>query len=285
MIKISDYSVTTPLAKPNSKVARTFQPGEDLSPVAAYIGQGMCFAPTTGAATQSVHRTRAEIVGKPFYFKDAESHLSQMTWHLAGLNWAGKAVFQQMHCDDGNDPTLKLFIISADGGKTGRIDYGLRTTDGSADPRNRTLLDHVDFTKAVTTSIRVSADGVVSISAAQNGSAGSIEEKLSAKRAKRPHVFHWGVYNQVNMGDIREPAGDGTLLYWSDITELHSNAQTPTLAEKIDAVYNDWKASKLEAHDALLAFNILSKEVAKVPDSSERSPLYNAIKAYKSEIA
>lgn len=286
MIKLSDYQITTPLAKTGGKVARTFQPGEDLTPAAAFICQGMCYAPTTGAATSSVHRTRSEIVGEPFYFWNSEQNLSLMTWTLGAINWAGKVVFQQMHCDDGNDPTLKLFAISADGGKTGRIDYGLRTTDSSADPKNITLLDNVDFSLPVTTSISSLGNGVVNISAYQGGNLVVRSAQLSAKRAARPHVFHWGVYNQVDMGNASEPAGDGSLLHWIDITELHGDiAPVPlTLMEQIDSIYNDWKDSKVTRLEALTALNALSKKVADVPDSKDRAPLYAQIKAHKADI-
>lgn len=286
MIKLSDYQITTPLAKTGGKVARTFQPGEDLSPAAAFIGQGMCFAPTTGAATSSVHRTRAEIVGEKFYFKDNEQNLSLMTWTLGAINWAGKVVFQQMHCDDGNDPTLKQFAISEDGGKTGRIDYGLRLTDSSTDPKNKTLLENVDFSLPITTSIQVSATGLLLLEAVQGENYAKVEVQLSGQRAMRPHVFHWGVYNQVDMGNASEPAGDGSLLFWTDITELHGAIKTlpVVLMEEIDAAYSDWAASKLTRLEALTDLNALSKKVAEVPDSKDRAPLYAQIKAYKADI-
>lgn len=286
MINLSDYQVTTPLAKTGSKVARTFQPGEDLTPAAEFIRQGMCAAPTTGAATSSVHRTRSEIVGEPFYFKDAEQNISQMTWTLASINWFGKVVFQQMHCDDGNDPTLKMFAISADGGKTGRIDYGLRTTDSTSDPKNKTLIDNVDFTLPVTTKISPSQDGLVTISALQGDRLETASAQLSAKRAGRPHVFHWGVYNQVDMGSDQEPEGDKSVLHWTDITEIHGAIAVtpPTLMEQIDSVYSDWQDGKISRIDALNALNALSKKVAEVPDSKDRAPLYTQIKAYKADI-
>ncbi|QZA71304.1 alginate lyase [Pseudomonas phage AH02] len=283
MIKLSEYSVTTPLPKEGKSVARTFQPGESLTPVLAYVEKGKLWAATTGATTESVKRTRCEIVGKEFYFKDHERHVSEMVWHMTQINWFGKVVFQQMHCDDGNDPTLKMFATSSDGGKTGKLTYGLRTTDSSQDPKNLTLLDKVTFADDIETRIEIDSQGKITLTASQGDKSSTIEVSLTKGRAARPHVFHWGPYNQINQGSDKEPEGDGTMLYWSDITEDHQGGSA-WIIEQIEKAYAQWLSGELNWQQAQEQLNFLSKQTASIPTSEERAPVYALIKEYKAKI-
>lgn len=296
MINLALCKVTTALAKANSKVARTFQPKEDLTPASEYLrmqdGKLRHWAPTTGAATESVHRTRAEVMGTKFYLKNGRA-VSDYTWYLEKVNYSGEFVFQQAHCDDGNDPTLKLFgRVTDHKALTGQILYGLRTEGSSKDPTKVVLMDGVDFTKPVNTIIDLTQDGSINLTAVNQGKVVTVSKKLSAERAARPHVFHNGPYNQVNMGGKDEPEGDGTLLWSQNIDWRFGDAPvvvepTPPVAtapedpivafvKLLDAAEKmDKKAIKDELNRIT---NLVDKSGL---TDEQQAPLYARIKALK----
>lgn len=226
MIDLKKYMVTTALAKANKDEARTFQAGEDLTLASEFLrtenGMIRQWAPTTGAATESVDRTRAEIVGTAFYAKDSEENVSEYTWYAGKVNYKGEFVFQQMHCKDGNDPTFKAFgRITNAKTMTGQILYGIRKTASSSDPKKVVLIDGIQFGQPINSVISLEPDGTFKFTVTQADRVATFTVKLDEKRAARPHVFHWGPYNQVDMGAKEEPAGDGTLIWSQNIEERH----------------------------------------------------------------
>jgi hypothetical protein len=59
----------------------------------------------------------------------------------------------------------------------------------------------------------------------------------------------------------------------------------PTLAEQIASVFDAWAAGTMAPYDALLAMNAYSKQVASIPTSKERAPLYAQINDCKDRIS
>lgn len=313
MIDLKLYKVTTALAKANKNEARTFQPGDDLTLASQYLamqgGRIRHWAPTTGAATSSVHRTRSEVVGEAFYLKDAAEHVSDYNWQAEQVNYEDEFVFQQAHCDDGNDPTLKWFgRITDKANLIGEILYGLRTAAGSSDPKKKTILTNVDFKQPVHTVINMTKGGAVTLVAEQGSNTNQVTAQLSKERAARPHVFHWGPYNQVNMGADEEPEGDGTLLWSNDIAEFHGENYEPApvvvadpvpeqdpesespgrtlsmVATDIQAQLEIWRADHSQSKAVQDKIQTLKEETDTFPVSADRRSVLDLIVSARQEI-
>lgn len=212
-LDLNGLEITVAMPKPGAKTAYT-GPAHDLGYVSEFAwkdkGDLLLWAPTDGATTQSVHRTRCELKGKPFLLKSAPLHRAFLKALAEKINYAGECVVIQAHCDDGNDPTLKGFLRTEDG-KTGDFLVGLRTTKSSSDPKKQMVYEGLDLSRPFSAEIRILKAGDISITVKQDRTE-SIKGKLDAERAKRPHVFHWGAYNQIDKGKPGEPKGDGTRL-------------------------------------------------------------------------
>lgn len=300
MLKIEDvlsYDITTPLAKKDAGIGSTstdayeWAPGNPKKPfstISEFVYQGpegvMLWAPTTGAATSSVHRTRAELKGQPYHFGDAPLHVFSVTSKMHKINWFGSIVVMQMHCDDGNDPTEKTFLTR--NAKTGKFQLlsGLRTEASTKDPAKELLLDNVDIMQPFTIKYTITKDGLFTIEANQGSNTGKIEKQLSAKRAARPHVFHIGVYNQQDMGNAKEPAGDGSLIELMDFSEYHGEVPVVVpprnlydVQTDVDAVLASWVSGTQTKEGAVEALNTFKAEADTYPDTVLRASVYTQI--------
>lgn len=235
MLTVEDlkiYDITTPLAKKDASInsvseeAYTWIKGKPFDCLTSFVYQGskgvMLWAPTSGATTSSVHRTRCEVKGEPFYFKDEALHKSTMTSLVHKVNWFGSVVVMQMHCDDGNDPTNKTFLeVKADG--TARLLNGMRLTKSTSDPKKLVLLDNMNLSLPYSITYCTTKEGLFTIDAVQGENKGHLEGQFDSARVARPHVYHWGVYNQINEGDPLEPVGDGSLVELIEMSEYHGD--------------------------------------------------------------
>lgn len=273
MFDLSGFDLTTPQKKPNGTTALTV-PADDLSTVsefAYYDGENlMLWAPTTGATTSSVKRTRCELKGQPFYLADADEHRASLRAEVEKVNWSGEFVVLQVHCDDGNDPTMKMFIDGTD------VTVGLRTKASTADPKKVLLYPSLDLSRPVTFQVDITRDGLVTASVAQDRTE-TLAGQLEPKRAARPHVFHWGVYNQVDKGSTHEPVGDGTLLrVLAQPLEFHGAPPGVDFTAMLDA------AEQLGGQTRKLELNRVTDLIdeADIP-KADKAPLYTRIKALK----
>jgi hypothetical protein len=303
MLKVEDlkvYDITTPLAKKDaginstSKDAYTWIPGKSFDPVSAFVSQGqsgvMLWAPTSGATTSSVHRTRCEVKGDPFYFKDQPVHTSEMTIIIHKVNWLGSVVIMQMHCHDGNDPTNKTFLEVVDG--KGRLRNGMRLTKSTSDPKKTLLLDNIDLSLPFSIKYCTTQDGFFTVDAGQGENKGHLEGQFDSVRASRPHVYHWGAYNQIDEGDAREPVGDGTLVELIHLAEYHGEVPvtippvelTPYEAaqKRVDELEVEYyKALKKLQTSIKTELNILTTDMKLLEDKELLAPIYIQIKEFK----
>lgn len=281
MFDLSSFELTTPMPKPGGKTALTV-PGKDIGRVAEFAfydaGQLLLWAPTTGASTESVKRTRCELKGEPFYLADAPIHRASLHAKVERVNWYGEFVVLQAHCDDGNDPTLKTFIETEDG-NTGSFNAGLRTKASTTAPKKVTVYPGLDLSRPFTATINITKAGLVTLTVVQDRTE-TLTGQLEPARAARPHVFHWGVYNQVDKGNAKEPAGDGTLLRIIDPPqELHGEEPIPA---KVDFNALLDAAAKLTG----TARKVELQRITDLIDDSDLSdadqgPLYTRIKSMK----
>jgi len=221
-----NYDFTSPKEKPTSKEALTLTAGQDLSQVSDYVyqtdtGVGI-WCPTTGATTSSVHRTRSEFKGKPYYLTDQPLHEFEVTFNVSQVNWFGSFVCMQMHCQDGNDPTNKTFFTKSDSGVY-QLMNGMRIENTSKEPQKKLLLDNVQLNQDFTIKYTISKTGLFHIDAYQGDNKGSLEDQLSEGRAKRQHVPHFGSYQQIDEGNSKEPKGDGSRLILILLKEYHGD--------------------------------------------------------------
>lgn len=273
MFDLSGLELTTPQKKPNGTTALTVA-GDQLDQVsqfAYYDGDDlMLWAPTTGATTASVKRTRTELKGQPFYLADAEVNRAGLPAKVEKVNWAGEFVILQAHCDDGNDPTVKTFIDGE------AVTVGVRTKASTTDPKKQTVYVGLDLSRPFTLDLELSNTGVVTLTVAQDRTE-TATWQLEPKRAARPHVFHWGVYNQVDKGSDQEPAGDGTLLrVLARPLEFHGAPPGVDFDQLLDA------AEQLGGQPRKLELNRITDliDAADIP-KAEKAPLYTRIKALK----
>lgn len=232
-IDLTPYDITTPKPHPEKGTAWTV-PGTDVGLVPEYVqckqNEVSLWAPTSGATTESVKRTRCELKGKPFALEEKRYAYARITTRVEQVNWKGEFVLIQAHCHDGNDPTFKGFISTSDG-KTAVFKGGLRTDESTSSPPKETILSNIrldsPFTAAVYLEQLNNADQstwTVRVTLQQGERCGALAKSVDAKRGCRPHVFHMGTYNQVNKdecpdGTPLDPEKDGTRLVVTELLE------------------------------------------------------------------
>ncbi|WP_263262692.1 polysaccharide lyase family 7 protein [Pseudomonas sp. RIT-PI-S] len=283
---LTPFDITTPKPKPGGTTALTV-PGHRIDEVREFAryeeGCAVLWAPTSGATTASVNRTRCEVKGKPFYLADGVKHIARLTSQVQQVNWKGSFVLIQAHCHDGNDPTLKGFIETKDR-LSGVFKVGLRIAPDPAAPPKQVVFEPVDLAQPFTVQVCLHAGGKVEVGFEQEGCKEMLSAWLSDERAARPHVFHMGAYNQVDQGHESEPATDGTLLRIVDILECHEQSEgTPPLD---GAAFNAMidHACTLPRQAMLLELNRITDLIdeADLPDDVS-GPLYLRIKAIKGQ--
>ncbi|UFH49639.1 polysaccharide lyase family 7 protein [Pseudomonas sp. KNUC1026] len=277
------FDITTPKAKPGTDTAWTV-PGTRVEDVKEFASckadHAWLWAPTSGATTQSVHRTRCELKGGPFDVAGvAVEHSVSITAQVLRVNWAGKFVLIQAHCHDGNDPTFKGFIDSRDGGLTASFKVGLRT-GGEDDPPQKVLFDRIDLKERFSVGVALWPDGWIEIRFQQGTRTALLKEQLSSARAKRPHVFHAGIYNQVDKGHASEPAGDGTELRLFEVLEAHRPLNFLVLTKLIDRAAVLGNAAD-RAKELQRITDLIDEFAKPLLSNEERSLLYERIKALK----
>lgn len=232
-IDLTPYDITTPKPHPEKGTAWTV-PGTDVGLVPEYVQckqhEVSLWAPTSGATTESVKRTRCELKGKPFTLKEKRYAYARITTQVEQVNWKGEFVLIQAHCHDGNDPTFKGFISTLDG-KTAVFKGGLRTDGSTSSPPKETIFSGIrldsPFSAAVYLEQINSADQsmwAVRVTLQQGNRCEGMERTVDAKRGARPHVFHMGTYNQVNndehpAGAPLDPEKEGTRLTVTELLE------------------------------------------------------------------
>lgn len=276
---LTPFDVTTPQPGPDGVTALTV-PGhrlDEVEPFACYENEcALLWAPTSGATTASVNRTRTELKAKPFSLDDHDEHIARLTAKVDQVNWKGSFVVIQAHCHGYGDPTLKGFIETKDG-RTGTFKVGLRTEASGDAPPKQVVFEGVDLAQPFTVQLRLKRGGAAEAYFEQGGQCKSLRCQLSAERAARLHVFHWGAYNQVDQGHPSEPKGDGTRLRVLDILECH---WTPV---------GDTKAFLAEIKAACSALeeqlNVISSQIdSSNLEDAESGPLYTRIRAIKNAV-
>ncbi|MBF7143406.1 MULTISPECIES: polysaccharide lyase family 7 protein [Pseudomonas] len=222
-IDLTRYDLTTPEVHPDPDRDTAWTlPGHEWEKVRAFVECGenemLLRAPTTGATTESVKRTRCELKGKPFSLHSKRRFCARITAQVTKVNWKGSFVLIQAHCHDGNDPTFKGFIETTDK-KTAVFKGGLRTGDSTASPPKTMIHDNLLLSEPFTATIVLGPASAIAVTMSQGDSSKTLTGKLSNTRAHRAHVFHMGIYNQVDKGAAEEPEDDGTHLKVLELQE------------------------------------------------------------------
>jgi len=325
MIDLKNLQVTAPVAKANGE-AMTVAGDDALVQFPDYVWLGLSstgqeslfvWAPTNGVSTKSVHRSRTEWKTQPFDLSSAPLHINLQRLIAHEVNHAQKFVCGQMHDQDANDPTVKVFWDH------GNIVEGTRETDSDDDPENRIVLRDVPLGSAFSLGISCTSSGAIKIKASCGDRSGESNRQITgAKRLARQKVFHGWAYNQVDRGLPGELPGEGTLIEVLALSVLHCAADaapepiptptpvpaptptptpTPTpapapapltdaqkIAQEIEAVIINYKAihkaTTADRTAALTALNALSTKVKSLATDDERAPLYARIKELKNGI-
>jgi hypothetical protein len=276
---LTPFDITTPKPGSDGATALTVS-GECIEEVKEFAwyesNYAVLWAPTSGATTASVNRTRAELKAQPFCLDDHDEHIARLTAKVDRVNWKGSFVVIQAHCHGYGDPTLKGFIETEDG-CTGTFKVGLRTEAGGEAPPKQVVFEGINLAQPFTVQLRLKRGGAAEAYFEQGGQCRSLRCQLSAERAARLHVFHWGAYNQVDQGHPSEPKGDGTRLKVLDILECHWSpvgdaqaflkeikAACKALEEKLNTISNQIDNSNL--------------------DGAQSGPLYTRIRAIKNAV-
>lgn len=221
-VDISNYLIATPApVSLTNPVALELPGAEALIKCPEFVtqledGSIRLNAPTKGASTKSVHRTRCEW-SEPEYWslRSAAHHWSRQEMTLSKVNTAQKVVIAQVHVKDASTPPLKVFW------NKGKITAGFRSNFETATLLNFTLLDAVPLGKPFKVSIHVTAAGSVSISVLCEGRKSVCPTlKLDASWADRVFEFHGGLYNQVDYTDLTDPE-DGSICVLTELSTTH----------------------------------------------------------------
>lgn len=151
-------------------------------------------APTQGAASKSVHRTRCEWK-EPIYWSlaSATEHVNHQLMTVTQVNSAQKVVIAQMHVKDDDSPLLKVFW------QKGKLTMGFRQTFNQETPVNSTVLADVPLGADFDILIRATSNLTLTVQASCNGRTSNVPlMTLDASWAARIFDFHGGVYNQID---------------------------------------------------------------------------------------
>lgn len=221
-VDISNYLIATPMPVSLTQPVALELPGsEALVQCPEFItqladGSVRFNAPTKGAATKSVHRTRCEW-SEPEHWslRSATHHWSRQELTLLQVNAAQKVVIAQVHVKGASTPPLKVFW------NKGKLTAGFRSNLDTAELLNFTLLEDVPLGVRFKLSIHVSSGGSVAISAlCEKRLSQSPQLKLDKSWAAREFEFHGGLYNQVDFTDLT-PDTDGSVSVISALSTVH----------------------------------------------------------------
>jgi len=154
-------------------------------------------APTRGAASKSVHRTRCEWK-EPIYWtlSGATEHVNHQLMAVTQVNSAQKVVIAQMHVKDDDSPLLKVFW------QKGKLTMGFRQNFNQTTPVNSTVLDNVPLGADFDILILATSSLMLTVQASCNGRNSAVPSMpLDASWAAQVFDFHGGVYNQIDFTD------------------------------------------------------------------------------------
>lgn len=221
-VDISKYKVATPLpVSLTNPVALEVMGDYALENCASCLlrledGSLQFTAPTKGASSKSVHRTRTEWKEAEYWpLSSADHHWSRQTMTLVKVNSANKVVVAQVHVKDANTPPLKVFW------NKGKLTIGFRTSFDDPAIMNTTILENVPLGVPFKISVHVTAGGSVSVSALCQGRKSICPPlRLDSSWADRVLQFHGGIYNQVDYSETTAD-DDGSVCIISELSTTH----------------------------------------------------------------
>lgn len=173
-------------------------------------------APTKGASSKSVHRTRMEWKEANYWpLSSAAHHWSRQKMTLVKVNAAQKVVVAQLHVKDANTPPLKVFW------NKGKITIGFRASFDNPEIMNTTILDDVPLGVAFKISVHVTTAGSVSVSVLCEGRKSICPPlRLDSSWGDRVLQFHGGLYNQVDYS-ANTAVDDESVCIISELSTTH----------------------------------------------------------------
>lgn len=173
-------------------------------------------APTVGAASKSVHRTRTEWKESEYWtLFSAAKHWSRQEMTVTKVNSAQKVVVAQIHVKDATTPPLKVFW------NKGKITVGFRASFDDPFIVNTTVHNYVPLGVPFKISIGVTSAGTISLNVLCQGMLSvKIPLKLDSSWQDHELQFHGGVYNQIDYSDTT-PEGDGSVCIISELSTTH----------------------------------------------------------------
>ncbi|WYW02678.1 hypothetical protein Peetri_00090 [Pseudomonas phage vB_PpuM-Peetri] len=202
-IALSKFVVTTPMTAKVVKgknIALTVKGDEACSRCAEFISVNAdeeldLFAPTHGAATESVHRTRTELMEEDYWALDsAAHHWLRMAMTVKCVNQGGRVVIAQCHVKNSNNPMIKIFWDK------GAIKIGFRRKE-SDEPVTTTVRKGVKEGDRLALALHLTKAGSVSLNVSSNGQKDNFTEKLDPSWQDFTLNFHAGLYNQLDYSD------------------------------------------------------------------------------------
>lgn len=285
--------LTTPLKKQDGNTARTFKSAELVETVLAdleakgIIRRGENYfdviAPTTGATTSSVNRTRTEFkLPAPVFLKNYTEFLVRLKGELLKVNHERDVVVLQLHCDDGNDPTIKGFYDN------GVIKVGVRQSDKTTAPDKSNVATVGATPVLIELEYRIKGNTLTVVSG-HGETAIRKEFTLTADRLARPHVPHVGVYNQVEQGAKGELPGDSSVLriyefYAGEAPVVVPPDQAAKLDAELDKLLQDYRSGTIDLSAAKLVLNDISTRIKAVENADARYALNVKTAAIKAQL-
>lgn len=221
-VNISNFRISTPVAtSATNPVALELNGAQALaqfpSVVAALSDGSVQFsAPTKGACSKSVHRTRCEWKEAAYWsITSAPLHTNYQKMTLTKVNSAQKVVISQAHVKNDDSPLIKVFW------QKGKITMGYRQTFNQPEPVNSTVLANVPLNTPFEITIQLTSAGVATVTAVCKGVTGT-SGPLQLDKSWFAQVlgFHGGIYNQIDFTDST-PASDGSVCVISDLAVSH----------------------------------------------------------------
>ncbi|WYW01485.1 hypothetical protein Amme1_00093 [Pseudomonas phage vB_PpuM-Amme-1] len=202
-ISLSKFVVTTPMTAKVVKgknIALTVKGDDACSRCAEFIsvtpdGELDLFAPTHGAATESVHRTRTELMEADYWALDsAAHHWLRLAMTVKCVNKGGRVVIGQCHVEDSNNPLIKIFWDKES------IKIGFREKE-TEEPVTTTVCRGVELGQRFTLALHITKAGSVSLNVSVDGKKYNFTEKMDPTWKDFKFNFHAGLYNQLDYSD------------------------------------------------------------------------------------
>lgn len=221
-VDISQYKIATPLpVSSTNPVALEVMGDYALANCPSCVvqledGSVQFTAPTKGAASKSVHRTRTEWKEVEYWpLSSAPHHWNRQEMTLVKVNSALKVVVAQVHVKGANTPPLKVFW------NKGKLTIGFRASFDNPSIVNSTILENVPLGVPFKISVHVTAAGSVSVSALCQGRKSTCPVlRLDSSWNDQILQFHGGIYNQVDFTEFTSE-DDGSICILSELSTTH----------------------------------------------------------------